>query len=259
MHTMEVNKMELNNKIAERKNKEVYIEDGKVIKLFVENYPNSNILNEALNQARVDECSNINIPKLFEVKKYNNRWAIVSEYIEGKTISELMKEDPENIDDYLELFTQIQLIILKNNVPLLNKIKEKFTRKLENATNIDESTRYELLQRLQGMKNHDELCHGDYNPSNVIVQEDGTIYVIDWAHVTQGNAAADAARTFLLFSMEGKEDIANKYLNLFSEMSKIPKTTIQRWLPIVAATQMTKNIPEEQEFLKKWINVVDYE
>ena len=42
-------------------------------------------------------------------------------------------------------------------------------------------------------------------------------------------------------------------------MSKIPKTTIQRWLPIVAATQMTKNIPEEQEFLKKWINVVDYE
>lgn len=251
--------MELNNKIAERKNKEVYIEDGKVIKLFVENYPNSNILNEALNQARVDECSNINIPKLFEVKKYNNRWAIVSEYIEGKTISELMKEDPENIDDYLELFTQIQLIILKNNVPLLNKIKEKFTRKLENATNIDESTRYELLQRLQGMKNHDELCHGDYNPSNVIVQEDGTIYVIDWAHVTQGNAAADAARTFLLFSMEGKEDIANKYLNLFSEMSKIPKTTIQRWLPIVAATQMTKNIPEEQEFLKKWINVVDYE
>lgn len=251
--------MELNNKIAERKNKEVYIEDGKVIKLFVENYPHSNILNEALNQARVDECSNINIPKLFEVKKYNNRWAIVSEYIEGKTISELMKEDPENLDDYLELFTQIQLIILKNNVPLLNKIKEKFTRKLEDATNIDESTRYELLQRLQGMKNHDELCHGDYNPSNVIVQEDGTIYVIDWAHVTQGNAAADAARTFLLFSMEGKEDIANKYLNLFSEMSKIPKTTIQRWLPIVAATQMTKNIPEEQEFLKKWINVVDYE
>ena len=106
--------MELNNKIAERKNKEVYIEDGKVIKLFVENYPHSNILNEALNQARVDECSNINIPKLFEVKKYNNRWAIVSEYIEGKTISELMKEDPENLDDYLELFTQIQLIILQH-------------------------------------------------------------------------------------------------------------------------------------------------
>ena len=42
-------------------------------------------------------------------------------------------------------------------------------------------------------------------------------------------------------------------------MSGIPKKTILQWTPIVAATQMTKNIPEEQEFLSRWINVVDYE
>lgn len=251
--------MELYNKIAERKNKEIFIEDGKVIKLFVPTHPKSNILNEALNHARVDESSNLNVPKLIEVKKYGDRWALVTEYIEGKTISELMQEDPDNFDEYLELFVKVQLTVLKNNVPLLNRIKEKFTRKLENATNIDDNTKYELLGRLQGMKNHEELCHGDYHPSNVIVQSTGKVYVIDWAHVTQGNAAADAARTFLLFSMEGKEDLAEQYLNLFSKMSKIPKESVQRWIPIVAATQMTKNIPEEQEFLSKWINVVDYE
>ena len=138
-------------------------------------------------------------------------------------------------------------------------IKEKFTRKLENATNIDENTKYELLQRLQGMKNHQKLCHGDYHPSNVIVKEDGTIYVIDWAHVTQGNASADAARTYLLFSIDKQEELAEKYLNLFASKSGIEKSHIQRWIPIVAATQMTKNIPEEQEFLSKWINVVDFE
>ena len=44
-----------------------------------------------------------------------------------------------------------------------------------NATNIDEYTRYELLQRLEGMKNHAKLCHGDFNPSNVIITEDGTV------------------------------------------------------------------------------------
>ena len=251
--------MELYNKIAERKNKEIYVEDGKVIKLFISSHPKSDILNEALNQARVDENSNLNVPRLVEVKKYNDRWAIVTEYIEGKTISELMEEHPERFDEYLDLFVKVQLTILENKVPLLNRIKEKFTRKLENATNIDENTKYELLQRLHGMKNHDELCHGDYHPSNVIVQPSGRVYVIDWAHVTQGNAAADVARTYLLFSMEGKEDLANQYLELFSKMSNIPKEAIQRWIPIVAATQMTKNIPEEQEFLSKWINVVDYE
>lgn len=42
--------------------------------------------------------------------------------------------------------------ILSNSVPLLNRIKDKFRRKLSNAINIDENTRYELMQRLEGMK-----------------------------------------------------------------------------------------------------------
>lgn len=251
--------MNENNKHLIRKNKEIYIEDDKVIKLFVESHPKSNILNEALNQARVEESSNLNIPKLIEIKKIDNRWALISEYIEGKTISELMKEDPNNFDKYLDLFVEVQKIILSNSVPLLSRIKDKFTRKLETATNISENTKYELLQRLQGMKNHDELCHGDFHPSNVIVQNDGTIYIIDWAHATQGNAAADAARTYLLFSMDKEDELAEKYIHVFSEKMSIPPSAIQRWIPIVAATQMTKNIPEEQEFLSKWINVVDYE
>ena len=251
--------MELLNKIAERKNKEIYIEGNKVIKLFVETHPKSNILNEALNQARVEESSNLNVPKLVEVTKCGNRWALVSEYIKGKTITELLKENPDKENIYLNLFVDVQLAILNNKVPMLNRIKEKFRRKLIAATNIEENTKYELLQRLEGMKNHDKLCHGDYHPSNVIVQEDGTVYIIDWSHVTQGNASADAARTYLLFSIDGQDDLAEKYLNLFSEKSGIEKTSVQRWIPIVAATQMTKAVPEEQEFLNKWINVVDYE
>ncbi len=245
--------------IAKRKNKEIYSENDTIIKLYVEGHSQSDILNEALNQTRVEEYSNINVPKLIEVKKIDNRWAIVSEKIKGYTISELLKNNPEATDEYLNLFVDIQLIILSNEVPLLNRIKEKFTRKLENATNIDENTKYELLQRLQGMKNHNKLCHGDFHPSNVIVTEDESIYVIDWAHVTQGNASADAARTYLLFSIDKKEELAEKYLNLFAEKSGIEKSHIQRWIPIVAATQMTKNIEEEQEFLSNWINVVDYE
>ena len=123
----------------------------------------------------------------------------------------------------------------------------------------EENTKYELLQRLEGMKNHVKLCHGDFNPSNVIIKEDGTAWVIDWAHVTQGNASADAARTFLLFSIDGKSKLADKYLDVFCEKSGIAKSNVQRWIPIVAATQMTKGKEEEQEFLSRWIEVVDYE
>lgn len=249
----------LNNPIAERKTKTVYKDSDKTIKLFIENYSKADILNEALNQARVEEGTALNVPKLLEVTKIDGRWGLVSEHIEGTPLNKLMEEHPEKEEEYLNLFVDTQIKILSNSVPLLNRIKDKFRRKLSNAVNIDENTRYELMQRLEGMKNHTKLCHGDFNPSNVIIKENGEVYVIDWSHVTQGNASADAARTFLLFSIEGKSELAEKYINLFSEKSGITKANIQRWIPIVAATQMTKGKEEEQEFLSNWINVVDYE
>ena len=249
----------LDNPIAQRKTKTVYKDSNKTIKLFVENYSKADILNEALNQARVEEGTSLNVPKLLEVTKIDGRWGLVSEHIEGTPLNKLMEEHPEKEEEYLNLFVDTQMKILSNSVPLLNRIKDKFRRKLSNAVNIDENTRYELMQRLEGMKNHTKLCHGDFNPSNVIVKDNGEVYVIDWAHVTQGNASADVARTFLLFSIEGKNELAEKYINLFSEKSGISKANIQRWIPIVAATQMTKGKEEEQEFLSNWINVVDYE
>ena len=249
----------LDNVIARRTTKEVYKDGDKTIKLFVENYSKANILNEALNQARVEEGTDLRIPKLVAVTKIENRWALVSEHIEGTPLDVLMREHPEKQEEYLNLFVDTQLNILSKRVPLLTPIKDKFRRKLQEATNIDDNVKYDLMHRLEGMKNHRKLCHGDYNPSNVIVMENGEVCVIDWSHVTQGNASADAARTFLLFSMNGETELAEKYLKLFSVKSEIPVNHLQRWIPIVAATQMTKGKPEEQEFLKKWIEVIDFE
>ena len=249
----------LKTEIAKRATKTVYKDNDKTIKLFVENYSKADILNEALNQARVEEGTDLNIPKLEEVTKINGRWALVSEYIEGKSLEDLMNENPKKIDEYLNLFVDIQLEILSKQVPLLNRIKDKFKRKLTNTDLIDENTKYELLQRLEGMKNHYRLCHGDFNPSNIIITEDGRHYIIDWAHVTRGNASADCARTFLLFSMQKKAELAEKYLDLFCKKSGIEKANVQRWVPIVAATQLTKGKPEEDAFLRRWIDVIDYQ
>lgn len=249
----------LNNVIAERANKTIYQDDGKTIKLFIENYSKADILNEALNLARVEEATDLNVPNLIEIGKIENRWALVTEYVEGKPLSQLMEEHPEKLEEYLQFFVKIQLEVLSKKVPLLSRIKDKFRRKLTEATNISNEVRYDLLQRLEGMKNHAKLCHGDFNPSNIIVKENGEYCILDWSHATQGNASADAARTFLLFSMKGQDEIANRYLEIFANASEIEKNKIQTCIPIVAATQMTKGKEEEQEFLSKWIDIVEYQ
>jgi hypothetical protein len=46
--------------------------------------------------------------------------------------------------------------------------------------------------------------------------------------------------------MDKKTKLAEKYLDLFSKKSTIDKANIQRWIPIVAATQLTKGNKEEQ-------------
>ena len=249
--------MKLDNVIAVRTNKTLYRDGDNSIKVFDVEYSKADVLNEALNQARVEETG-LNIPKALEVSKIDGRWAIVSEYISGKTLEALMAENPEKEDEYLDLFVDLQMKVHSKTSPLLTKLKDKMNRKISLA-DLDETTRYELHTRLEGMPKHNKVCHGDFNPSNVIITESGIPYIIDWAHATQGNASADVARTYLLFCLDGKKELADKYLDLFCAKSKTEKKYVQKWMPIVAASQSVKGKPEERDFLHSWTNVVDYE
>lgn len=249
--------MKMDQIIATRVNKTIYRDGDRAIKLFDESFPKSDILNEALNQARVEEVG-LNVPALLEVLKIEGRWAIVSEYIPGKTLRQLMDDEPERLDEYLTLFVNIQLDMHARKAPLLNKLQDKMHRKIS-AAPFDATTRYELHTRLNAMPRHDKLCHGDFNPSNIIISERGEPYILDWSHATQGNASADAARTFLLFSLTGEAQAAERYLKRFCEASDTARQYVQKWIPIVAASQSVKGKPGEREFLKRWVDVVEYE
>lgn len=249
--------MEIEKILIERTNKRIYKSGKFVVKEFDTDFSKSDILNEALNQARVEETG-LKIPQLEEVKKIDSKWAIVLDYIEGKTLAEIIENDRKNLEMYMEKFVDIQIEIHSKRSPLLNKLKDKMSRKID-ETNLDATTRYELHTRLEGMPKHNKVCHGDFNPSNIIITPAGDYYVLDWSHATQGNASADVARTYLLFSLKGDKEAAEMYLNMFCKKTDTAKQYVQQWLPIVAASQSVKGNEEEREFLLNWIGVVDYE
>ena len=249
--------MKLDRVIAVRNNKTVYRDGADCIKVFDSDYSKADILNEALNQARIEETG-IRIPKIKEVLTVDGKWAIVSEYIKGKTLAQLMEEHPEKKHEYLELLVDLQMDVHSNTCPLLTKLKDKMNRKIS-ATDLDATTRYDLHTRLESMPKHNKVCHGDFNPSNIIIAEDGTPYILDWSHVTQGNASADVARTYLLFWLAGDIEGANAYLDLFCKKSDTAKQYVQKWMPIVAASQSVKGNEKERQFLLSWVNVVDYD
>ncbi len=249
--------MKLDKVIAVRNTKTIYRDGDRCIKVFNEDFSKADVLNEALNQARIEETG-LNIPKVLEVTMIEGKWAIVSENIKGKTLAQLMAENPEKKVEYLNLLVDIQLEVQSKTCTQLNKLKDKMNRKISQAQ-LDATTRYDLHTRLESMPKHNKVCHGDFNPSNIIISEDGTPYIIDWAHATQGNASADAARTYLLFWLNGDIEGARKYLELFCEKSNTAKQYVQKWMPIVAASQSVKGNEKEREFLLSWVDVVDYQ
>ena len=249
--------MNLDRVIAVRNNKTVYRDGERCVKVFNSDYSKADVLNEALNQARIEETG-LHIPKVLEVGMLEGKWAIVSEFIKGKTLSQLMEEEPEKKDEYLSRFVELQLEVQSKTSPLLTKLKDKMSRKIQQA-DLDANTRYDLLTRLEGRPKHSKVCHGDFRPSNIIITPENEAYILDWSHVTQGNASADAARTYLLFWLKGDLEGAEKYLELFCEKSHTDKHYVQKWMPIVAASQSVKGNEHEREFLLSWATVVDYE
>ncbi|HJA02835.1 MAG TPA: phosphotransferase [Candidatus Gallimonas gallistercoris] len=243
--------------IYEGVGKKVYRDGDRLIKSFDETYSKADILNEALNQARVEQTS-LNIPKILGVSVVDGKWSVIWEFIEGETLEKMMKDHPEKEDEYLDFFVDLQIRMSKEKVPLLGHLRDKMHAKIS-ASSYPASVRYDLHVRLDGLPRHTKLCHGDFQPSNIIITKEGTPYIIDWSHATQGNGSADAARTYLLFKLHKQDELAEKYLRLFCTKTDTAIQYVQRVLPIVAASQSVKHKPEEAEFLAKWVNVCDWQ
>lgn len=242
--------------LAERPNKVIYQDGDKCVKQFSADYSKADVLNEALNQARVEETG-LNIPTIMEVSLTHGKSSITTPFIPGKTLAQLMEENPDKEDEYLNLFVNLQLEVLSKTCSMLNKLKDKMKRKISEAK-LDATTRYDLHSRLEGMPKHTKLCHGDFNPSNIIITPEGASMILDWSHATQGNGSADAARTYLLFCLNGKKALGDKYLKLYCKKSDTAMQYVQKWMPIVAASQSVKGNADEREFLLSWVDVVEY-
>lgn len=252
--------METKNKevIFTRPHKTIYAAGDKIIKVFDECYSKADVLNEARNEALVEENTDLNVPALLEVSRTEEGWCLIREKIEGKTLEQLMQEEPENAEIYMDMFVDLQLSIHGQKVAAIKRLRHKLMDQINSLKNLDATARYELATRLESMPKHTKLCHGDFNPSNVIMDDHKRLWIIDWAHAAQGNASADAAMTYLLFALEDEKK-AELYMKLFCEKSDTARQYVNRWLPIVAAAQMTKKKEKEKDFLMRWIDVAEYQ
>ncbi|MEG1049918.1 MAG: aminoglycoside phosphotransferase, partial [Oscillospiraceae bacterium] len=159
--------MELDRVIGLRAGKTIFRAEDKVIKMFDAEYSKSDILNEALNQSRIEELG-MNTPKIIEVGKLEGKWAIIQQLIPGKPLEYLMKTQPQKMDEYINDMVQLQWDMHKRKPPLLNKLTDTLTRKIASC-DLNATVRYDIIAQLNSMPKANSLCHGDFTPENIIL------------------------------------------------------------------------------------------
>ena len=244
--------MKLDLVIARSTNKTLYRDGNRLIKVFDEGTPNYEVFKEVLNHTSVESIG-VNVPELLEVTRVDGKWVITCQFISGKTLEELINENPEKKDEYLEILVNVQMQIQSKSSNRLTPIKEVLHDKIR-LTSYNATTRYELHNDIDAMPRSSTVCHCDLMPSSVIMNESGECYVVSWAHATRGCSLADVATTYLLFLINGDSEGADKYLELFTQKSGIEKSTIENLIPTIAATLICDCDEDKKEILFSIVN-----
>ena len=243
--------MQLDRVIAVRTDKTVFKDGDRCVKVFGGAYDKADVLSEALNQARAEEAG-LPVPRVLEVGVVNGRWAIVSDLIRGTTLDETLERDPEGC---IARLAAMQADLHRAPCPILPRLRDRMVRRIQ-QTELPATVRYELCARVENMPQKHQLCHGDFRPSNVMTDENGKCWLLDWKEAARGDGAADAARTCLTLRMSGRGSLADNYAACYCEKSGTDRESLRRWLPMVAAARLTSARAQERALLMTWLKEI---
>ena len=237
--------------------------DNKVLKLFYSTVNEEDIEYEYLITKNISDMTNI-VPKVYDVINVKDRMGIVYEKLNGEMLSDHLARNLKNARKIVHKFAQIQKRL--NNISIetfpnhTNKLKQKIT-----SSSLLCDPEKEVILKYLKIINRDEICHGDYHPENVFVDQDHNFRVIDWANTFVSNKYIDIAKTYYLIKSGktlNRKSIAGELIEwlgrqfitkLYWEEVKTGENREKYFLPclfIVILIRYDENIEQE----KKWIH-----
>src|SRR5699024_12632247 len=114
----------------------------------------------------VELNTDLNIPSLVSVEETPEGWCLVRDKVEGKTLQQMMDEEPEKLETYVEMFVDLQLKVHSQKVNTIKRLRHKLMDQINSLKDLDATPRYELATSLESMPTHTTLCHDDFNTTH---------------------------------------------------------------------------------------------
>ena len=224
--------------------------DNEVIKIYKTHISDGTINHEEYIGKLLNKTF-LNIPKLIDSITIDGKSALIYERKPGNILAEpLLKGLYEK--ELAQKFAKMHYDIHMETIIELPKQYEFFYNRITDLSSILGSKSDALLELLDSIPNETKLCHGDYQPLNII-GEAGDYTVIDWNGACSGNPVLDVAWTYLTLNspvvkhLLGKEAselftlFVEEYLSHYCQLSGINSTQVLKCLPLVAARRLYDN------------------
>ncbi len=249
--------MNLDKIIALRNDRTVYRDGTACLKVFEKNVPKSKVFTEAFNQTQA-QCAGVAVPTITQITQIDGKWAIIYDFVEGKSLAEEIKNSPEKATKFLEKLVELQIELHKEKVTDLPELKDRIKKDIE-KTELRRELKDELIRLSASLPDGDGIFHGCFSPDNIILGADGKDYIIDWTHASQGSIYADAAGTYLTFILDGENELAALYLKVFGAKTKSDIKDVRRWLPVISAAKFAYANERERNLLAPWLETIYFE
>ena len=188
------------------------------------------------------EASGLPVPHVHGAGFYGGRWGLVMDRVAGPSFGRLL-EDVSTRQAHITEMARLHRRLHAASAASFPSLKARLRRNILTAQAIIGPMSAAILERLDGLPDGDRLCHGDFHPFNIL-GEIGEAIVVDWLDVAIGDPTADVARSFALIH-HVSSDVASAYLDAYAAEAGMPRSTFERWLPVVAAARIAENVPAE--------------
>lgn len=205
-------------KIGEGSNGIVYrLNPDTIIKV----YKNSDALDDIKRERELAKTAlvlGINTAIPFDIVKVGDKIGSVFELLSAKSITKLIKEDPDNKDKYIKIFADLLKEIHATPVKegLLPDAKERAIEWAEFLKDtLPEESYVKLHKMLEDVPFDLHMLHGDYHANNVHYAN-GEPILIDMDTLSTGNPVFEFANIFLAYDGYGELDhsITEKFMGL---------------------------------------------
>lgn len=244
--------MRLDRIIAVRNDKTVYRDGDRCLKVFSETFSASQVLREAQLLASISEVG-LPVPHLLSVTIWDGKWTIVTEYVHGIAMRQRMDADlPEQRIHYLASFVRIGEHIHTTACPTLPALCDKVAQSIAIAHLPERQKAFLHSLRSALDIDGDKICHGDFNPTNVVLTGGDGYRILDWSHATHGNPVMDAACTYLLLCRSDGRALADAYLTRYEKVTG--QKNVRAYLPLAAVIRYVHANADTRAFLTPFLS-----